>query len=87
MLYAPQGTAVTLSSGAIVTAATNSPLVSATVSISGGFLPGDTLAAVTAAWTVSASFSPATGVLSLAGSDTQEHYQAVLQRELLVEQR
>ena len=78
VLYAPQGTAVTLSSGAIVTAATSSPLASATVSISGGFLAGDTLAAVTAGTAVSASYNPATGVLSLGGSDTQEHYQAVL---------
>ena len=53
-------------------------LTSATATISGGFLAGDTLAATTTGTSITASYNSATGVLTLSGSDTVAHYQAVL---------
>ncbi len=77
--YTEQGAAVTLSSGATVSDVDNTTLASATVSISGGtFFTGDTLAATTAGTSITASYNTATGVLSLSGTDTLAHYQAVL---------
>ena len=76
--YTEQGAATTLSSGTVVSDADNATLASATVSISGGFLAGDTLTAATAGTTITASYDGATGVLLLSGSDTLAHYQAVL---------
>ena len=76
--YTEQGAATTLSSGTVVSDADNATLASATVSISSGFLAGDTLTAATAGTTITASYDGATGVLSLSGSDTLAHYQAVL---------
>ena len=76
--YTEQGAATTLSSGTVVSDADNATLASATVSISGGFLAGDTLTAATAGTTITASYDGATGVLLLSGSDTLAHYQSVL---------
>ena len=77
--YTEQGAAVTLSSGATVSDVDNTTLASATVSITGGtFFTGDVLAATTAGTSITASYNAATGVLSLSGTDTLAHYQAVL---------
>ena len=51
---------------------------SATVSITGGLLDGDVLAATTAGTSITANYNAATGVLTLTGSDTLAHYQQVL---------
>jgi hypothetical protein len=53
-------------------------LTGATVTISSGFLSGDTLAAVTTGTGITASYNTKSGVLTLAGEDTIAHYQAVL---------
>ena len=58
--YTEQGAATTLSSGTVVSDADNAKLASATVSISGGFLAGDTLTAATAGTTITASYDGAT---------------------------
>ena len=76
--YTEQGAAVTLSSGATVSDVDNTSLASATVSISNGLLAGDVLAATTAGTSITANYNTATGVLSLTGTDTLAHYQAVL---------
>jgi len=52
-------------------------LASASVTISSGFFTGDTLSAVTMGTTITASYSAATGVLTLSGGDTVAHYQTV----------
>jgi hypothetical protein len=54
-------------------------MAGATVSITGGFLTGDTLAANTAGTAITAIYDAATGVLTLSGSDTIAHYNQVLQ--------
>ena len=69
---------MTLSSGATVSDVDNTTLASATVSITGGLLSGDVLAATTTGTSITASYNAATGVLSLSGTDTLAHYQAVL---------
>ena len=76
--YSAGGTATTLSSGTTVSDAASTNLVSGTVSITSGFLTGDTLAATTAGTSITASYNASTGVLSLSGSDTLAHYQQVL---------
>jgi len=76
--YTAGATATTLSSGATVTDVDNQNLASATVSITSGFLTGDTLAATTTGTTITASYNTSTGVLSLSGSDSLAHYQQVL---------
>jgi lipopolysaccharide export system protein LptA len=53
-------------------------LTGATVTISSGFLSGDTLAAVTTGTGITASYNANTGVLTLTGQDTIAHYQSVL---------
>src|SRR5262249_10361091 len=58
----------------------NTNLASATVSITSGFVSGqDVLAATTVGTSIVASYNSSTGVLTLSGSDTLAHYQAVLQ--------
>ena len=76
--YAAGGTATTLSSGTTVSDPEGTTLASGSVSITAGLLTGDTLAAVTTGTSISASYSSATGVLSLTGTDTLAHYQQVL---------
>src|SRR5205085_1904381 len=77
-LYAALGSPTTLSPAATVSDVDNQNLASATVSITGGFLTGDTLAATTTGTSIAAAYSASTGVLSLTGSDTLAHYQQVL---------
>ena len=67
-----------MSSGTTVSDPESANLVSGTVSITSGLLTGDTLAASTSGTSITASYSAATGVLSLTGSDTLAHYQQVL---------
>ena len=76
--YSAGGTATTLSSGTTVSDPESANLVSGTVSITSGFLTGDTLAATTIGTSITASYNASTGVLSLSGSDTLAHYQQVL---------
>ena len=76
--YTEAAAPVTLSSGLTVSDADNPTLASATVSISGGLLAGDTLAANLTGTAIAQSYNPATGVLTLSGSDTLAHYQQVL---------
>ena len=72
------GAAVVASPGITVSDVDNLNLASATVSVSTGFLTGDTLAAATTGTSIIASYNTATGVLTLTGSDTVAHYQSVL---------
>ncbi len=76
--YTEQGTAAVLDSGLTLSDADNPLLASATVSISSGFLAGDTLAADTTGTAITASYDAATAVLTLSGADTIADYQAVL---------
>jgi hypothetical protein len=77
--YAKGGAAVVVDSGLTVADASATSLQSATVSIAGGsFLPGDVLSATVTGTAVAASYTAATGVLSLSGSDSLADYQAVL---------
>jgi hypothetical protein len=66
---------VTLSS---VSDVDNQTLQSAKVSISSGFLTGDVLSANVAGTSITASYDPTTGVLTLTGNDTLVHYRQVL---------
>ena len=58
-------------------------LTGATVSITSGFLSGDTLAATTTGTSIVASYDSGTGVLTLTGTDTLAHYQTVLESDHL----
>ena len=69
-------TPVTLDPGLVLFQGTN--LVSATVSISMGFRSGDTLSADTTGTAIVAAYDSGSGILSLIGTDTLAHYQAVL---------
>ena len=68
----------TLSPNATPNDPDNLNLANATVFIDNGFLSGDELAANVAGTAITASYSAATGTLTLAGSDTLAHYQQVL---------
>ncbi len=76
--YTEAASPTTLSSGATVGDPDSANLVSGTVSITSGFLTGDTLAATTTGTSITATYNASTGVLSLTGSDTLAHYQQVL---------
>ena len=76
-IFAQAGPAVTLSPALTVSDADNATLASATVSIAGGFLAGDTLG-FTNQGGITGSYNAATGVLSLSGSATVAQYQAAL---------
>ena len=67
--YTEPNPAVTLSSGTTVSDVDNTTLASATVSITGGFFPGDVLAATTAGTSITASYDATTGILSLSGTE------------------
>jgi hypothetical protein len=77
--YSKQGPAVVVD-GALTLSDPDSSnmLTGATVTLSSGFLSGDTLAAVTSGTGIKASYNAGTGVLTLAGQDTIAHYQSVL---------
>ncbi|HEX7968847.1 MAG TPA: hypothetical protein VF502_11565, partial [Stellaceae bacterium] len=77
--YAKHGPAVAVDPSLMVSDPdSGGTLVGATVSISSGFSSGDTLAAATSGTTITASYNANTGVLTLTGQDTLEHYQKVL---------
>ena len=76
--YTAGASATTLSSGTTVSDPESANLVSGSVSITGGLLAGDTLAASTSGTSITATYNASTGVLSLTGSDTLAHYQQVL---------
>jgi VCBS repeat-containing protein len=73
-------TPVTLSSALTVSDVDNQTLQSAKVAISSGFLTGDVLAANVEGTSITASYDPTTGVLTLSGNDTLAHYTQVLDR-------
>ena len=70
---------VILDSSLTVSDVLTTTLTGATVSITSGFLSGDTLAATTTGTSIVASYDTATGVLTLSGTDTLAHYQTVLE--------
>src|SRR5262249_37274932 len=72
------GANVTLDSAATATDSDNGGLVSATVSITGGFRAGDVLTDSTAGTSITSTYNAATGVLTLTGLDTIANYQSVL---------
>ena len=74
--YVQGGAPVLVDPALAVSDSQSGSLVSATVAISAGLDPGDTLAAATAATGISASY--ANGALSLTGSASLAAYQAVL---------
>jgi hypothetical protein len=76
--WTEDGANVTLNPGATTTDSDNAGLVSATVSITGGFRLGDVLTDSTAGTSITSSYNAATGVLTLIGLDTVANYQSVL---------
>ena len=77
--FIQQGAPVVLDSVVTANDVDGNTLVRATVSITGGFLAGDTLAANTAGTSITAVYNAATGILTLTGADTEVHYAQVLQ--------
>ena len=77
--FIQQGASVVLDSVVTANDIDGNTLVRATVSITGGFLAGDTLAANTAGTSITAVYNAATGILTLTGADTEVHYAQVLQ--------
>ena len=75
--YIEQAPATILSSGFAITSV-GSEFIAATVAITAGQQSGDTLATTTSGTSIVASWDSATGVLTLSGSDTREHYEQVL---------
>ena len=75
--YTEQGTAAVLDSTLTVSDVDNTNLASATVSISSGFLAGDTLN-FTNQNGITGSYNSSTGVLTLTGSATLANYQTAL---------
>jgi hypothetical protein len=69
---------VVVDAGATAADSSGQDLAGATVTISSGFLGGDTLTANTTGTAITASYNSATGVLTLSGADTAAHYQQVL---------
>ena len=76
--FIQQGAPVVLDSVVTANDVDGNTLVRATVSITGGFLAGDTLAANTAGTSITAVYNAATGILTLTGADTEGHYAQVL---------
>jgi cytochrome c peroxidase len=76
--WTEEGANVTLNSAATATDSDNAGLVTATVSITGGFRSGDVLTDSTAGTSITSSYNAATGVLTLTGLDTVANYQSVL---------
>jgi hypothetical protein len=73
------GSAVVVDSGLALTGTESSSFSGAKITISSGFLAGDTLAATTTGTSITATYNSSTGVLTLSGSDTLAHYRTVLQ--------
>lgn len=77
--YTEQAAPVLVDAGLTLSDADDSQMASATVSIgAGGFVAGDTLAVNTAGTGITATYNPATGVLTLSGNDSVANYQQVL---------
>src|SRR5262249_55434390 len=76
--YTLGGAPVTVDGGVTVTDLSNPNLVSATVSITGGFQSGDSLN-FTDIGPIHGSYTPGTGILTLTGNDTLAHYQTALE--------
>ncbi len=76
--YAEGGNGVTVDSSATLSDPDTLTQVSATATITSGFLTGDVLAASTAGTAIGASYNAGTGVLTLSGTDTVANYQSVL---------
>jgi ELWxxDGT repeat protein len=75
--FTEEGGAVTLSNAVTITDPDSVKLANATVSITGGGFTGDVLSAAGTA-SISVSYNSATETLTLTGTDTFAHYQAVL---------
>jgi ELWxxDGT repeat protein len=69
---------VTLDAGLSISDAEAASLTSATVSISGGFLPGDVLSVGSPQTGIASSYNSATGVLTLSGSASLAAYRSEL---------
>jgi hypothetical protein len=52
---------------------------SATISLTGGFVPGEDVLAFTNTGTITGVYNPATGILTLTGTDTLANYEAALE--------
>ena len=78
--YFASGAAVALDGSVGVTDLASTTLSGATVSITGNFLLGDTLAVDTTGTNITALYNKVHGMLILSGSDTLAHYQTVLDR-------
>ncbi len=76
--FVQQGAPVVLDSVVTANDVDGNTLVRATVSITGGFLAGDTLAANTAGTGITAAYNATSGILTLTGADTEVHYAQVL---------
>ncbi|HWW09933.1 MAG TPA: DUF4347 domain-containing protein, partial [Candidatus Acidoferrales bacterium] len=78
--FTEEGGTATLSNAVSVTDPDNLSLAGATVAITGGTFAGDgdVLAANVAGTSITANYNTATETLTLAGTDTLAHYQAVL---------
>jgi lipopolysaccharide export system protein LptA len=78
--FTENGAAITLSPAASVADVDNLSFAGATVRVTGGGFSGDgdVLAATTAGTSITASYNSATETLVLSGTDTQAHYQSVL---------
>ncbi len=79
-IYPASGGSLVLAPGLVLTDASSTLLMGATVAIAGGTFAndGDVLTAVTNGTQITASYNPANEVLTLAGADTVTNYQAVL---------
>jgi VCBS repeat-containing protein len=67
-----------LSPGLTIVDADSPTLLSATIRIGSGFLPGDILFAATVGTAITAAYDAITGTLTLSGIDTLGHYEQVL---------
>lgn len=77
--YTEQAAPVAVDSSFSLSDADDSQMASATVTIgAAGFVAGDTLAVATTGTAITASYNPATGVLTLSGADSAANYQQVL---------
>ena len=77
--YTEQAAATVIDGSITLTDADDTQMASALVKISAGLTTGDVLSAVTTGTNITASYNPATGELSLSGTDTIANYLAVLQ--------
>jgi hypothetical protein len=79
-IYPASGAPVVLAPGLVLSDASSTLLMGATVAIAGGTFvsDGDILTAVTSGTQITASYNPTNEVLTLAGADTVTNYQEVL---------